>query len=126
MFERYTERDRRVVFFARFEASQFGSTTIETEHFLLGLLREDKTLLDRFVDNCSAENVRAEIGKRLEQKEKVSTSLDLPLSNECKHILANAAEEAELLKHWLISTDHLLLGLLREDNSGGARVLLEL
>jgi ATP-dependent Clp protease ATP-binding subunit ClpA len=49
MFERYTERARRVIFFSRYEASQFGSTTIETEHLLLGLLREDKNLIHHFV-----------------------------------------------------------------------------
>ena len=48
MFERYTERARRVIFFARYEASQFGSTTIETEHTLLGLIREDANLMNRF------------------------------------------------------------------------------
>ena len=48
MFERYTEKARRVIFFARYEASQFGSPYIETEHLLLGLLREDKALTNRF------------------------------------------------------------------------------
>jgi len=49
MFERYTEKARRVIFFARYEASQFGSPYIETEHLLLGLLREDKQLANRFL-----------------------------------------------------------------------------
>ncbi len=49
MFERYTEKARRVIFFARYEASQFGSPYIETEHLLLGLLREDKALTNRFL-----------------------------------------------------------------------------
>ena len=49
MFERYTEKARRVIFFARYEASQFGSPYIETEHLLLGLLREDKALANRFL-----------------------------------------------------------------------------
>ena len=50
MFERYTEKARRVIFFARYEASQFGSPCIETEHLLLGLLREDKALVRSLVD----------------------------------------------------------------------------
>jgi Clp amino terminal domain, pathogenicity island component len=54
VFERYTERARRVIFFGRYEASHFGSKTIETEHFLLGILREDKNLTSRFVRNSSS------------------------------------------------------------------------
>ena len=62
VFERYTERARRVIFFGRYEASHFGSKTIETEHFLLGLLREDKNLTSRFVRNSSSiESIRKEI-----------------------------------------------------------------
>src|SRR5437867_445073 len=92
MFERYTERARRVIFFARYEASQFGSTTIETEHLLLGLIREDKNLTNRFLRNHSSiESIRKEIEGRTTIREKVSTSIDLPLSNECKRILAYAA-----------------------------------
>ena len=116
MFERYTERARRVIFFARYEASQFGSTTIETEHLLLGLIREDKNLTNRFLRNHSSiESIRKEIEGRTTIREKVSTSIDLPLSNECKRILAYAAEEAERLNHRHIGTEHLLLGILREE-----------
>jgi len=82
MFERYTERARRVIFFARYEASQFGSTTIETEHLLLGLIREDKNLTNRFLRNSSSiESIRKEIEGRTTIREKVSTSIDLPLSD---------------------------------------------
>jgi ATP-dependent Clp protease ATP-binding subunit ClpA len=124
MFERYTEKARRVIFFARYEASQFGSRTIESEHFLLGLLREDNNLVKRFVPDWPAiEHIRAEITKRVSIGEKVSTSVDLPLSQECKRILSYAAEEAELLRHGSISTEHLLLGMLRETNSLGAEIL---
>jgi len=49
MFERYTEAARRVIFFARYEASQYGSAVIDTEHLLLGLVREDRDLLDHFI-----------------------------------------------------------------------------
>src|SRR2546421_7642590 len=99
MFERYTERARRVIFFARYEASQFGSTTIETEHLLLGLIREDRNLASRFLRNHPFEGIRKEIEHRSMIREKVSTSIDLPLSNECKRILAYAAEEMERLNH---------------------------
>ncbi len=126
MFERYTERARRVIFFARYEASQFGSTTIETEHLLLGLIREDKNLTNRFLRNSSSiESIRKEIEGRTTIREKVSTSIDLPLSNECKRILAYAAEEAERLNHRHIGTEHLLLGILREEKSVAAEILHE-
>src|SRR3954463_433122 len=126
MFERYTERARRVIFFARYEASQFGSTTIETEHLLLGLIREDKNLTNRFLRNSSSiESIRKEIEGRTTIREKVSTSIDLPLSNECKRILAYAAEEAERLNHRHIGTEHLLLGILREEKCVAAEILHE-
>jgi hypothetical protein len=119
MFERYTERSRRVIFFGRYEASQFGSTTIETEHLLLGLIREDKNLTNRFLH----ESIRKDIEARTKIMEKVSTSVDLPLSQECKRILAYAAEEAERLNSSQIGTEHLLLGILREEKCVAAQVL---
>lgn len=126
MFERYTERARRVVFFARYEAAQFGSTTIETEHFLLGLIREDKNITNRFLRNSwSIDSIRQEIEGRTTIREKVSTSHDLPLSDECKRIIAYAAEEAERLGHRHIGTEHLLLGILREEQCVAAQFLQE-
>jgi ATP-dependent Clp protease ATP-binding subunit ClpC len=126
MFERYTEKARRVIFFARYEASQFGSPYIETEHLLLGLLREDKALTNRFLrSHASIESIRKQIEGRTTMREKVSTSVDLPLSQECKRVLAYAAEEAEHLSHKHIGTEHLLLGLLREEKSFAAEILHE-
>src|SRR6266581_8365810 len=127
MFERYTEKARRVIFFARYEASQFGSPYIETEHLLLGLLREDKALTNRFLrsPHTSIESIRKQIEGRTTVREKVSTSVDLPLSQECKRVLAYAAEEAERLAHKHIGTEHLLLGLLREEKSFAAEILHE-
>src|ERR1700739_1721133 len=126
MFERYTEKARRVIFFARYEASQFGSPYIETEHLLLGLLREDKALTNRFLrSHASVESIRKQIEQRTIVREKVSTSVDLPLSNECKRVLAYAAEEAERLSHKHIGTEHLLLGLLREEKCFAAEILHE-
>jgi len=124
MFERYTERARRVIFFACKEAVQFGSPTIESEHLLLGLFREDKDLTLRFLPNqASTEIVRRDIEARTTIREKISTSTDLPLSNECKRILAYAAEENERLLHSHIGTEHLLLGILREERCMAAEIL---
>jgi ATP-dependent Clp protease ATP-binding subunit ClpC len=126
MFERYTEKARRVIFFARYEASQFGSPYIETEHLLLGLLREDKTLANRFLrSQANIESIRKQIEAQTTVREKVSTSVDLPLSHECKRVLAYAAEEAERLSHKHIGTEHLLLGLLREEKCFAAEILHE-
>src|ERR1700750_299482 len=124
--ERYTEKARRVIFFARYEASQFGSPYIETEHLLLGLLREDKALANRFLRSHAAiESIRKQIEAHTTIREKVSTSVDLPLSHECKRVLAYGAEEAERLNHKHIGTEHLLLGLLREEKCFAAEILHE-
>jgi len=126
MFERFTERARRVIFFAHYEARQFSSMTIETEHFLLGLIREDRNLMNRFLrDGSSIETIQKAIEGRTTIRERVSTSIDLPLSNECKRILAYAAEEAERLNHRPIGTEHLLLGILREEKCVAGELLHE-
>jgi ATP-dependent Clp protease ATP-binding subunit ClpC len=127
MFERYTEKARRVIFFARYEASQFGATQIEAEHILLGLVREDKTLTHRFFhrSHTNFESIRREIEDRTVLRERLSTQVDLPLSGEAKRVLAYAAEESERLGHRHIGTEHLLLGLLREENSVAAEILYE-
>lgn len=126
MFERYTEKARRIIFFARYEASQFGSPYIETEHLLLGLLREDKALTNRFLrSHASVESIRKQIEGHAIVREKVSTSVDLPVSNECKRVLAYAAEEAERLNQKHIGPEHLLLGLLREEKCFAAQILME-
>ena len=124
MFERYTEKARRVIFFARYEASQYGSPYIETEHLLLGILREDKALTKRFL-RSQVESIRTEVESQTTVREKVSTSVDLPLSNESKRVLAYAGEEAERLAHKYIGPEHLLLGLLREEKCFAAQVLME-
>jgi ATP-dependent Clp protease ATP-binding subunit ClpC len=126
MFERYTENARRVIFFARYEASQFGSPYIETEHILLGLLREDKALTRRFLRGQEkVDSMRKQIEEATVVREKVSTSVDLPLSHECKQVLIYAAEESERLAHQHIGTEHLLLGLLRQERSFAAQLLNE-
>lgn len=125
MFERYTERARRVLFFARYEASQFGNPKIESEHFLLGLFREDKNLMTRFVRSAGVEDVRKNVESRTTIREKVPTSIDLPLSDECKRFLRYAAEEAQSLNHLHIGTEHLLLAILREEKCLAAQILYE-
>jgi ATP-dependent Clp protease ATP-binding subunit ClpC len=120
MFERYTEKARRTIFFARYEATQFGCWYIETEHLLLGLFGEDKALANQFLASHSKlETIRHSITQRGMTGLKVPTSVDLPLSHESKQVLAYAAEESKRMKHQHIGTVHLLLGLLREEKSFG-------
>jgi Clp amino terminal domain, pathogenicity island component len=123
VFERYTERARRVIFFARYEASQFGSTIIESEHLLLGILREDPNLPDRLDLGSSPQVIADDATARLTVLGKTSTSIDLPLSPACKQILLYSAEEAERLNHRHIGVEHLVLGILREGKCGAAEVL---
>ena len=127
MFERYTEKARRVIFFARYEASQFGAQAIEAEHILLGLLREDKTIAQKYFrsPNSTVESIRREIESRSVMRDKIHASVDLPLSPSAKRVLSYAADESERLQHRHIGTDHLLLGILREEKSPAAVILFE-
>ncbi len=126
MFERYTEKARRVIFFARYEALQYGSQVISPEHILLGLMREDKTLSARFFpfrNTLSVELVRREVEERITLRERIPQSAELHLSTETKRILALAAEESRKLKNRHIGPEHLLLGVLREEKSIAAEIL---
>jgi hypothetical protein len=124
MLERYTEKARRVIFFARYEACQLGSPLIETEHLLLGILREHKGITG-MLPQVDAVAIRRQIDSSTLRQTSIPTSQDLPLSNEGKRVLAYGAEEAARLNHRHIGTEHLLLGLLREENCFGARLLTE-
>lgn len=126
MFERYTEKARRVIFFARYEASNVGAPCIETEHLLLGLLREDHALRNRFLPSIdSVKYIHEKIRAVTPVRDKISTAVDLPLSDESQRVLAYAAEEADKLKHRHLGTEHLLLALLREENTLAATLLRE-
>ena len=123
MFERYTEKARRAIFFARYEASQFGSDFIMLEHLLLGLLREDE-VLRRKLGTTRAEAVRQYIVDHSPTLEKsISTSVDLPLDLSCRNALRLAAEEANRLSHHSILPSHLVLGLLCTEQTVAAEAL---
>jgi ATP-dependent Clp protease ATP-binding subunit ClpA len=127
MFERYTERARRVVFFSRYEAAQLGSNSIETEHLLLGLIREaSKPISQLFREKEILPNsFRKEIEERTVRGDGGSTSVDIPLSEESKRALGYAEAEAEVMLHDDIDTWHLLLGLMRCEGSLAAGILAE-
>jgi len=124
MFERYSERARRVIFFARYEASQYGSPYIETEHLLLGLLREDSGLRRLFLGPSSvAPDIRTEIERQITQRERIFTSVEMPLTEECMKVLKLAAEESQRFAQRDIGTKHILVALLRVEGSLAARLL---
>jgi ATP-dependent Clp protease ATP-binding subunit ClpC len=123
VFERYTESARRVLFFARYESSHLGATSIGTEHLLLGLMRERKSLVSRILAPPVPEKIRSEIEGQSNFREKIPTSVEVPFTAESKRVLNVAAEEADRLLHPHIGPEHLLLALLREEKSVAAAML---
>lgn len=124
MFERYVEKARRVIFFARYEASEYGSPYIESEHLLLGLLREDQTLARMFLGQGDVQaQIRAEIEQHITRRERISTSVEAPLTDESKKILNLAGEESERLGQRYVGPEHILLGMLGVEGSLAARLL---
>src|SRR5829696_1190651 len=128
MFERYTERSRRVIFFARYEALQYGSPLIAPEHILLGLMREDKTISARFFPfrhTLTVDAVRREVEERIVLRDRIPQSAELHLAPETKKILFYANEESRHLKNRHIGPEHLLLGIVREERSIAAEIMLQ-
>ena len=126
MFERYTERSRRVIFFARYEALQYGSPVISPEHVLLGLLREDKTLSARYfpyTPTISPEKIRRDIEERIVVRDRMPQSSELHLSADTKRVLVIANEESRMLKQRTVSPEHVLLGIIRHSSSIAAEIL---
>jgi len=124
MFERYTEKARRVIFFSRYEASQYGSPEIDTEHLLLGLIREDKSL-HRWLPKASPKTIRRRVDDHSPKHPSISTAVDLPLNEAAKRVLKYAADEADRLANKHIGTEHIFLGLLDEEDCFAAKLLRE-
>lgn len=123
MFETYNEKARRTVFFARYEASVFGSRRIGPEHVLLGILREDRGLAWRVLPKTPTENIREELGAAMPRGESIPTNIDLPISEECKAVFDFADKEAERMQESQIAPEHLLLGILSQEKCQAARIL---
>ena len=128
MFERYTEMARRVIFFARYEACHFGASTIEPEHLLLGLSREDKPLFARFLTDSrqSIDSIRSQVEQHSSSRARVDVAVELPLGADTKQALHYAYDESERLGDRHIGTEHLFLGVLRLEGSIAAQILFEL
>ncbi len=124
MWQRFTERARRVVFFAQEEAGKLGESTVGTEHLLLGLMRDSDSLAMRVLDNMgiSSNMIRSEAAKRVKKREG-KLGHDMQLSQRSKRVIDLAYDEARALMNNYIGTEHLLLGLVRESEGIAAQIL---
>jgi ATP-dependent Clp protease ATP-binding subunit ClpC len=128
MFNRFTERARKVIILAKEEARRFNHDYIGTEHILLGLVREGEGVAAAVLQKMgvSLENIRLEIEKLVQPGPTTQIIGDIPFTPRSKKALELAAEEARALGHNYIGTEHLLLGLIREGEGIASQVLLNL
>ncbi len=127
MWQRFTERARKVVFYAQEEAQKFGEGYVSTEHLLLGLVRESDSVAARVLDKLgvSLNRIRAEVEKQLPRGD-ARPSQDMTLTPRAKRVIDLAYDEARNLNNNYIGTEHLLLGLIREGDGLAGRVLAKL
>jgi hypothetical protein len=125
VFERYSEKARRAIFYSRYEACDFGSPTIEAEHLVLGMLRETPGLFIAVDGTPKASVIGEAIRSRLPQATRIPNSSDVPLSAECKLIIVKATEEADRRKSRIVDVEHLVVALLRLPNCPAVRALHE-
>jgi ATP-dependent Clp protease ATP-binding subunit ClpC len=125
MFERYTESARRALFFARYEVCELGARRIEPGHLLLGVSRAANGVVARVLEDAdlSTETLRREIAGRTATAKRISASVEIPFSESTKRTLQFAAEEADRLAHRHIGVEHVLLGILRENDAVAAPLL---
>ncbi len=128
MFEKFTERGRKVIIYAREEAEKRQNDYLGTEHLLLALLREEDGISAAIIKKMgiSIEEVRMEIERKLPYGTNVLTFGDIPFTPRAKKVLELAVEEARLIGHGYIGSEHLLLGMLREDEGIAGRTLRSL
>jgi ATP-dependent Clp protease ATP-binding subunit ClpC len=127
MFERFTEPARQVVVLAQEEARILKHNYIGTEHILLGLLREEEGLAGRVLESLdiTVERTRPQVVRTVGSGEEDVTADQLPFTPRSKKVLELAAREALNLGHNHIGTEHILLGLVRENEGVAARILLD-
>src|SRR5919201_6584106 len=127
MWQRFTERARRVVFFAQEEAGRFGENYVSTEHLLLGLVRENDRGAARILDRLgvSLGRIRSEIERQVTRGDG-RLGQDMQLTPRAKRVIDLAYDEARQLNNNYIGTEHLLLGLIREGEGLAGRVLSKL
>src|SRR5438270_9853256 len=127
MWQRFTERARRVVFFAQEEAGRLGENYVSTEHLLLGLVRENDSVAARILDRLgvSLGRIRSEIERQVTRGDG-RLGQDMQLTPRCKRVIDLAYDEARQLDNNYIGTEHILLGLIREEEGLAGKVLNKL
>ena len=127
MFDRFTDRARKVMALARKEAQRFNHDFIGTEHILLGLIQEGSGVAANVLKNLGVEinKIRSEIEKNVQSGPSMVTMGQLPFTPRAKKVLELSMEEANELGHNYIGTEHLLLGLIRENDGVAAQVLVD-
>ncbi len=128
MFNRFTERARKVIVYAKEEARRFNHDYIGTEHLLLGLIREGEGVAAAVLQKLGLdlETIRLEVEKLVQPGPQTQVAGDIPFTPRSKKALELSAEEARALGHNYIGTEHLLLGLVKEGEGMAYRVLLNL
>ena len=128
MFNRFTERARKVILLAKEEAKRFNHDYIGTEHILLGLIREGEGVAAAVLQNLglSSDQIRLEVEKLVQLGPSTIVSGDIPFTPKAKKVIELAMDEARNLGHNYIGTEHLLLGLIREGEGIAAQVLVNL
>lgn len=128
MFDRFTDRARKVMALARKEAQRFNHDFIGTEHILLGLVQEGSGVAANVLKNLGVDGnkIRAEIEQHVQSGPSMVTMGQLPFTPRAKKVLELSQEEANELGHNYIGTEHLLLGLIRENDGVAAQVLMDL
>src|SRR5881409_1210271 len=128
MFERFTDRARKVMALANQEAQRFNHEYIGTEHILLGLVKEGSGVAANVLKNLDVDlrKIRLEVEKLVQSSPEVGTPGKLPQTPRAKKVIEYSIEEARNLDHNYVGTEHLLLGLLREQEGVAAQVLINL
>jgi ATP-dependent Clp protease ATP-binding subunit ClpC len=128
MFEKFTEKGRKIILYAREEAEKRNSEFLDTEHLLLAILREEDSIPIAILKKIGIqpENVRYEIEKRISAETNLLTYGEIPFSPKAKKVLEYAIEEARLLGHPYIGSEHLFLGLIKEEEGIAGKVLRSL
>jgi ATP-dependent Clp protease ATP-binding subunit ClpC len=127
MFQNYSGKAIGAIMFARIEAGAHGAEAIGAEHLLFGLLRADMDLINRFypADASLGRFLTLLEAQQATDGEEIPSSVELPLSAEVERILRYAAEEARGRASKRVRSEHLLLGLLRAEDSAASRILRE-
>ena len=125
MFEKFTEKGRKIILYAREEAEKRNSEFLDTEHILLAILREEDSIPVAILRKIgiSADTVKFEIEKKISEEVNLLTYGEIPFSPKAKKVLEYAIEEARLLGHPYIGSEHLFLGLIKEEDGIAGKVL---